>query len=65
MSRNTQRRPRERSRRVPRWLSSSAPRRIRAGRVQSAQARIAAGHYDRPDVRARLVDALIEAIDRT
>lgn len=45
------------------WLRRGA-RRIRAGRVLTAQARIAAGHYDRPEVRDLLVDVLLQELER-
>jgi len=63
MSRTPQRRRRSRSSRRPiLWLAPGTPRRIRAGRVLHAQARIASGHYDRPEVRSRLVDAILSAL---
>jgi hypothetical protein len=63
MSRTTQRRPRARRTRRPiLGLAPAPPLRIRAARVEDAQARIASGHYDRPDVRAHLVDELLKAI---
>jgi hypothetical protein len=36
--------------------------RIRSGKVRTAQARIAAGYYDRDCVRAEVVDAVLEAL---
>jgi hypothetical protein len=45
-------------------LTRREPKRIRVGRVLSAQARIAAGHYDRPEVKEYLVDALLDALLR-
>lgn len=41
-----------------------ASRRIRTGRVLTAQARIASGHYDRPEVREILVDVLLQELER-
>jgi hypothetical protein len=38
--------------------------RIRPARVLAAQARIASGHYDRPEVRAYLLEALIQELRR-
>lgn len=65
MRRTTQRRPRARKHPAAiDWLAPRAPRRIRSGRVLSAQARIAAGHYDRPDVRETLVEKLLEALNK-
>lgn len=37
---------------------------IRASRVRDARARIAAGYYDRVEVREKLVDAVIEELNR-
>jgi hypothetical protein len=63
MSRTTQRRSRaRRTRRPVLWLAPGTPARIRAARVEDAQARIASGHYDRPDVRGYLVEELLKAI---
>jgi hypothetical protein len=37
--------------------------RIRWTRVMTAQARLAVGFYDRPDVLARLADAVLEELE--
>jgi hypothetical protein len=42
---------------------AGAATRIRWARVSTAQARIAAGYYDRLDIQDRLADALIEELD--
>ena len=42
-----------------RRLQRNQRRPIRPGRVLTAQARIASGHYDRPEVRELLVDVLL------
>ena len=52
------------SHRLVDWLARPESRRIRPGRVLSAQARIVAGHYDRPEVKDYLVDALLDALSR-
>lgn len=46
------------------WLGPRESERIRPGRVLAARARIAAGHYDRPEVRDFLLDALAEELRR-
>ncbi len=38
---------------------------VRWTRVGTVRARIAAGYYDRPDIRERLVDAVLEELDRS
>jgi hypothetical protein len=57
-----------RRRRATHAISGSIPgrasRRIRTGRVLTAQARIASGHYDWPEVRDMLVDVLLEELQR-
>ncbi len=55
---------RRRARASDSWGERRESNRIRVGRVLSAQARIAAGHYDRPEVREYLVDALLVALRR-
>lgn len=38
---------------------------VRWARVGTVRARIAAGYYDRPDIRERLVDAVLEELDKS
>lgn len=38
--------------------------RIRWTRVMTAQARLAVGYYDRPDVLARLADAVLQELEQ-
>lgn len=37
---------------------------IRWSKVIAARARIAAGHYDREDVKDRLIESMLRALDR-
>jgi hypothetical protein len=50
--------------RPPRRTNGRPSRRIRTGRVLTAQARIASGHYDRPEVRDMLVDVLLQELQQ-
>ena len=61
MTRTTQRRARKRpsSRPVLRVIQ-----RIRPGRVLAAQARIASGYYERPEVKDFLLEALLQELRR-
>jgi hypothetical protein len=65
MTRTTQRRTRKRStsRPDPRLVSRDADR-IRPGRVLAAQARIASGYYERPEVKDYLLEALLQELRR-
>ena len=65
MTRTTQRRTRKRStgRPAPRLVSPDADR-IRPGRVLTAQARIASGYYERPEVQDYLLEALLQELRR-
>lgn len=63
MTRSTKRRTRRARRPVP--LSDSRDsEHIRPARVLAARARIASGHYERPEVREFLLDALLEELRR-
>ncbi len=53
--------PRARGRVIP--IAADA-RDVRWSRVKAARARIAAGFYDREDVRERLVEAVLEELSR-
>ena len=65
MTRSTQRDTRRRkTNRLDRWLGICDSERIRPSRVLAARARIASGHYDRPEVKDFLLEALIEALRR-
>jgi len=56
---------RSRRRRGPtQWTRLRDGEEIRWSRVLSAQARIATDYYDREDVRAILVDAVLEELSR-
>jgi hypothetical protein len=61
---HTSRRPRRSSsaRIIPLPVES---RIVRRSKVAAAQRRIASGHYDRADVRARLVDAVLRELRRS
>ena len=65
MTRTTQRRTRKRNATRP---SPSPPSseggRIRPGRILLAQARIAAGYYERPEVKDFLLEALLQELRR-
>ena len=65
MTRSTQRRTRRRrTNRLDRWLGASETDRIHPGRVLAARARIASGHYERPEVKDFLLEALLQALRR-
>jgi hypothetical protein len=65
MTRNTQRGTRKRrTNRLDRWLGPRETDRIRPGRVLAARARIVSGHYERPEVRDFLLEALLEELRR-
>ena len=65
MTRSTQRGTRRRrTNHLDRWLGVGASERIRPSRVLAARARIASGHYDRPEVRDFLLEALLQALRR-
>ena len=65
MTRSTQRRTRRRrTSRLDQWLVSSESDRIRPGRVLAARARIASGHYETPEVKDFLLEALLQALRR-
>jgi hypothetical protein len=61
MQRTTRRR---RTNRLEQWLGLRDSDRIRPSRVLAARARIASGHYDRPEVRDFLLEALLQALRR-
>lgn len=65
MTRTTQRRTRKRIRTRP-SLSPAAhdAGRIRPGRILVAQARIASGYYERPEVKDFLLEALLLELRR-
>jgi len=65
MTRSTQRGTRRRkTNRLDRWLGNGDSERIRPSRVLAARARIASGHYDRPEVKDFLLEALLQALRR-
>lgn len=65
MTRSTQRGTRRRKSSSPdQWLGPRETDRIRPGRVLAARARVMSGHYDRPEVRDFLLDALLEELRR-
>ena len=69
MTRTTQRRTPKRkpSRSTTRPTRTPALRlveRIRPGRVLAAQARIASGYYERPEVKEYLLEALLQELRR-
>ena len=65
MTRTTQRRTRTGSTsRLARWLASPDADRVRPGRVLAAQARIASGYYDRPEVKDYLLEVLLQELRR-
>ena len=63
MTRITQRRKRKPSGPDP-WLDPRESERIRPGRVLAARARIASGHYERPEVKDFLLEALLQELRR-
>lgn len=64
MTRTTQRRTRKRrTSHLDRWTPRDVSR-IRPGRVLTAQARIASGYYERPEVRDYLLEALLQELRR-
>ena len=63
MTRTTQRSTRKRrTSRLDQWLATRDSGRIRPGRVLTAQARIASGYYERPEVRDFLLEALLQEL---
>lgn len=54
---------RGRTSRARRAAATPVPQ-VRWDRVWRAQARIASGYYDRPDVRERVVDAMLAELSR-
>ena len=65
MTRITQRSTRKRRKNhLDRWLAPRLSDRVRPARVLAAQARIASGYYERPEVRDYLVDALLQELRR-
>ena len=65
MTRSTQRGTRRRkTNRLDWWLGNGDSERIRPSRVLAARARIASGHYDRPEVKDFLLEALLQALRR-
>ena len=65
MTRSTQRRTRKRTNGpLHSWLGPRGNGRIRPARVLAARARIASGHYERPEVKDFLVDALLQELRR-
>ncbi|MGH7729755.1 MAG: hypothetical protein ACRENJ_00725 [Candidatus Eiseniibacteriota bacterium] len=65
MTRSVQRGTRRRrTNRLDWWLGARESDRIRPSRVLAARARIASGHYDRPEVRDFLLEALLQALRR-
>lgn len=55
---------RRRTNRLDQWLGTRGSGRIRPSRVLAARARIASGHYDRPEVKDFLLEALLQALRR-
>ncbi len=65
MTPSTQRRTRRpRMSRLDRWLGPRESDRIRPARVLAARARIASGHYERPEVKDFLIEALLQELRR-
>jgi len=65
MTSSTQRRTRRRKTGHPdRWLGPRESDRIRPARVLAARARIASGHYERPEVKDFLIEALLQELRR-
>ena len=65
MTRSSQRGSRRRrTNRLEAWFGVRESQRIRPARVLAARARIASGHYERPEVQDYLLDALLEALKR-
>ena len=66
MTRTTQRRTRKRTttRRPALAIAAGDAGRIRPGRVLAAQARIASGYYERPEVQDFLLEALLQELRR-
>lgn len=63
--RSTQRGTRKgKTNRLEQWIGPRESERIRPGRVLSARARLASGHYDSPEVRDFLLEALLQALRR-
>jgi hypothetical protein len=65
MTRSTQRGTRRRKTNgLDWWLGTRDSERIRPSRVLAARARIVSGHYDRPEVKDFLLEALLQALRR-
>ena len=65
MTRSSQRATRRRrTSRLDAWLGSRESQQIRPARVLAARARILSGHYETPEVKDFLLDALLEALKR-
>lgn len=65
MTRSTQRGTRRRrTSRLDEWLGIRESDRVRPSRVLAARARIASGHYERPEVKDFLLEALLQALRR-
>jgi hypothetical protein len=65
MTPSTQRRTsRRKTGHLDRWLGPRESDRIRPARVLAARARIASGHYERPEVKGFLIDALLQELRR-
>ena len=65
MTRSTRRRTRRRrTNGLDRWLGPPASDRIRPSRVLAARARITSGHYERPEVKDFLLEALLQELRR-
>ena len=58
------RRRRRRTGSLERWLGPRESDRIRPARVLAARARIASGHYERPEVKDFLIEALLQELRR-
>jgi hypothetical protein len=56
--------PRPRMRLVPAPAGETEDAGVRWSRVTGARSRIAAGYYDRVEVRERLLDVLLEELER-
>ena len=50
--------------RLDRWLGPREHDRIRPARVLAARARIASGHYERPEVKDFLIEVLLQELRR-
>jgi hypothetical protein len=47
-----------------RWIPLRNSSQVRWSRVMTAQARIAMGYYDRPDVKEMVLDAVLKELKR-